>query len=134
MNAVHIARFIGEQALMAETAGRLKAVPESVAAPFSPLVALMLRSTAQAAKRPAEESPPLTELVAQARWARASDRDDLAMIAMASLVTGQNREACERRQLVAGARTQGGSWLPAMVNCLAQTMASPGGTETRRRP
>jgi DNA-binding CsgD family transcriptional regulator len=128
MNAVHIAWFIGDYALMAETADRFKAVTESAAAPFSPLVALMLRSTAQAAERPLEDSPPLTALVAQARCTRADDRDDLAMIAMASLVTGQNREAYELTgQLVAEARAQGRiGWLPAMEDCLAQALVFAG--------
>jgi DNA-binding CsgD family transcriptional regulator len=129
MNAVHVAWFIGDQALMADTVGRFKAVSESVAAPFVPLITLMLRSTAQAIERPPpEDSPPLATLVAQAQCCRTGDRDDLAMIAMASLVTGQNNEARELAgQLVDEARVKGRiGWLPAMANCLAQALVFDG--------
>jgi DNA-binding CsgD family transcriptional regulator len=129
MNAVHVAWFLGDQALMADTAGRFKAVAESVAAPYVPLIALMLASTAQAAEQPPpEDSPPLATLVAQARRCRAGDRDDLAMIAMASLVAGQNSEARELSgQLVDEARAEGRiGWLPATANCLAQALVFDG--------
>ena len=128
MNAVHVAWFIGDQALMADTADRFKAVARSVAAPFAPLVTLMLCSAAHAAEQPPEDSPALARLVAQARSSRAGDRDDLAMIAMASLVAGQNREARELAgQLVDEARAEGRiGWLPAMANCLAQALVFDG--------
>lgn len=129
MNAVHVAWFIGDQALMAATADRLKMAAEYVAAPFVPLVALMLHSTAQAIGQLSPEgSPPLATLIAQARRSRAGDRDDLAMIAMASLVTGRDSEARELAgQLVDEARAEGRvGWLPAMANCLAQALVFDG--------
>jgi DNA-binding CsgD family transcriptional regulator len=128
MNAVHVAWFIGDQALMADSVGGFKAVAESAAAPFVPLVTLMLHSTAQGVERPPEDSPPLATLVARAQCCRAGDRDDLAMIAMASLVTGRNSEARELAgQLVDEARAKGRiGWLPAMANCLAQALVFDG--------
>ena len=129
MSAVYIAWFIGDQALIADTADRFKAVAESVAAPFVPLVELMLHSTARTVEQPPPEgTPPLATLVAGARRARAGDRDDLAMIARASLVTGQNSEARELAgQLVDEARAEGRiGWLPPMANCLAQALVFDG--------
>jgi len=51
MYAMHIAWFLGDRALMADTADRLKVVGGSVAE-LALLVQLMLRSAAQAAERP----------------------------------------------------------------------------------
>src|SRR6266704_3625793 len=128
MNAMHIAWFLGDRALMADTADRLRLVGGSVADPLAPLVQLMLRSTAQAAGRPADDHAQLSELVATARRCRAGHRDDLAMIAMVSLVTGLNRDARDlAAELVADARSHGRiGWLPAMLNCLAQALAFDG--------
>ena len=128
MNAMHIAWFLGDRALMADTADRLRLVGGSVADPLAPLVQLMLRSAAQAAGRPADDHAQLSELVATARRCRAGHRDDLAMIAMVSLVTGLNRDARDlAAELVADARSHGRiGWLPAMLNCLAQALAFDG--------
>jgi DNA-binding CsgD family transcriptional regulator len=128
MNAVHVAWFLGDRALMTEAAEQLNGLGWPVVEPFAPLVALMLRSTAQAVEQPDEESPSLAELVANARRSRMGDRDDLAMIAMASLVTGRNLEAVDlTSELVADARAHGRiGWLPAMVNCLTQALLFDG--------
>jgi len=128
MNAVHIAWFLGDPVLTADTADRLQAVGGSAAEPLAPLVQLMLRSAAQAAGRPVDDHGQLSELVATARRCRAGHRDDLAMIAMVSLVTGLNRDARDlAAELVADARAQGRiGWLPAMLNCLAQALVFDG--------
>src|SRR6266571_3982541 len=128
MNAVHIAWFLGDPVLTADTADRLQALGGSAAEPLVPLIQLMLRSAAQAAGRPADDHAQLSELVATARRCRAGHRDDLAMIAMVSLVTGLNRDARElAAELAADARAHGRiGWLPAMLNCLAQALVFDG--------
>jgi len=127
MYAMHIAWFLGDRALMADTAGRLRVVGGSVAE-LAPLVQLMLRSAAQAAERPGDDLPRLADLVAEARRSRADHRDDLAMIAMVSLVTGLNADARDLlTELAAAARAQGRiGWLPARLTCLAQALLFDG--------
>src|SRR5262245_2960639 len=94
MNALHIAWFLGDRALLADTADRLQllggADGGSDTEPLAPLVQLMLWSVAQADERPTEGLPRLAEMVAAARRWRAGDQDDLTMLAMACLVTGRN--------------------------------------------
>jgi len=128
MDAVHIAWFLGDWALLAATADRLRVVGGSVAQPLEPLVQLMLRWAAQAVERPTHDLPRLDELVAQARRWRASHRGDLAMIGIGSLVTGLNSQACDLLgELVADARAQGRiGWLPRVLTCLAQALLFAG--------
>jgi DNA-binding CsgD family transcriptional regulator len=128
MHAQHIAWFVGDRALLAGTAGRLRAVGGSLAQPYVPLVQLTLWSAAQAAEQVTDGLPPLADLVAQARRCRVGDRDDLAMLAMVCLVTGRNTDARDLLgELVADARAQGriGS-LPALLSCLAQALVFDG--------
>jgi DNA-binding CsgD family transcriptional regulator len=128
MYAMHVAWFLGDQALLADTAGRLRVVGGSGAKPLAPLVQLMLRSAAQAAGRPGEDLPRQAELVAEARRSLADHRDDLAMVAMVSLVAGLNAEARDLlAELVADARAQGriGS-LPTVLTCLAMALLFDG--------
>jgi DNA-binding CsgD family transcriptional regulator len=128
MDALHIAWFLGDRTLIAETADRLQVVGGSVAEPLAPLVQLMRWSAAQADERPTDGLPRLADMVAQARRWRAGDRDDLAMIAMVCLVTGRNADARDlAAALVADARTQGriGS-LPALLTYLAQALVLDG--------
>jgi DNA-binding CsgD family transcriptional regulator len=128
MYAMHIAWILGGRALMADTADRLRLVGGSVAEPLAPLVQLMLRSEAQAAERQGDDLPRLADLVAEARRSRADHRDDLAMIAMVSLVTGRNADARDLlAELAAAARAQGRiGWLPARLTCLAQALLFDG--------
>jgi len=72
--------------------------------------------------------PPLAELVAQARRARAGAREDLAGIAMVCLATGRNADACDLlADLVADAHAHGRTgWLPALLACLAQALVAAG--------
>jgi DNA-binding CsgD family transcriptional regulator len=128
MTALHVAWFLGDPALVAGTAERLKVLGRSDAEPLAPLVRLMLWSAAQADERVTEGLPPLADLVAAARRSRAGHRDDLAMIAMVCLVTGRNADARDlTAALVADARAQGsiGS-LPALLTYLAQALALEG--------
>src|SRR5262245_37250304 len=94
VDAMHIAWFLGDRALLADTADRLQllggADGGSDTGPLAPLVQLMLWSVAQADERPTEGLPRLAEMVAAARRWRAGDQDDLTMLAMACLVTGRN--------------------------------------------
>jgi tetratricopeptide (TPR) repeat protein len=126
--AMHVAWFLGDQALMADIADRLRVVGGSVAEPLAPLIQLMLRSAAQAAERPGDNLPRLAELIAEARRSRAGHRDDLAMIAMVSLVTGRNTDARDLlAELAADARSQGRiGWLPPALTCLAQALLFDG--------
>jgi len=128
MDALHIAWFLGDRALTADTANRLQAVGGSLAQPYVPLVQLTLWSAAQAVERATDGLPPLADLVAAARRSRAGDRDDLALIASVSLVTGRNAEARDLLgELVADARAQGRiGWLPTLLTCLAQAMVFDG--------
>jgi DNA-binding CsgD family transcriptional regulator len=128
MNALHIAWFVGDRVLVADTAKQLKAMGGSHAQPLVPLVRLLLWSVARADERPTEGLPRLAEMVSAARRGRAGQRDDLAMIAMVCLVTGRNADARELLAvLVADARAQGriGS-LPALLTCLAQALVLDG--------
>jgi DNA-binding CsgD family transcriptional regulator len=125
--AMHVAWFHGDQALMADTADRLRVVGGSVAE-LAPLVQLMLRLAAQAAERPGDNLPLLAELVARARRARAGDPYDLTMIAIVALVTGRVSDARDLlAELAADARAQGRiGWLPTMLTCLAQALLFEG--------
>jgi DNA-binding CsgD family transcriptional regulator len=128
MKAVETAWFLGDKALMTDTAGRLKAVGGFGAEPLRPLVQLMLWSAAQAEERPDSTLPPLDEVVTAAQRFRAGDQGDLAMIAEVCLVTGRNSDAralCET--LVADARAEGriGS-LSSLLTCLAQALVFDG--------
>jgi DNA-binding CsgD family transcriptional regulator len=128
MHALHIAWFVGDRVLVADTAERLMVMGGSHAQPLVPLVRLLLWSVARADERPTEGLPRLAELVAAARHGRAGDCDDLAMVAMVCLVTGRNADARELlAALVADAREQGriGS-LPALLTCLAQALVLDG--------
>jgi DNA-binding CsgD family transcriptional regulator len=128
MNAAYIAWFLGDGALIADTADRLAAVGRGDAEPLAPLVRLLLWWAVQADERPTDRLPPLADLVAAARRARADDPDDLMMIASVSLVTGRNADARELMMaLVADARAHGriGS-LPALLSCLAQALVFDG--------
>jgi len=128
MHAMHIAWFLGDNALIAETADRLRVVGGSDAEPLAPLIQLMLRSAAQAVERPTDNLPHLAGMVADARRSRAGHRDDLVMIAMVCLVAGRNSDARGLlAELVADARAQGriGS-LPALLTCLAQALVFDG--------
>ncbi len=127
-NAVRIAWFLDDRALMAETADRLTALGESVGGPFASLVALLLRSSAEPVGQVGEDGLPLAELVAEARRSRAGDRGDLTVIAMAGLVAGRSTEACElTAELVADARVNGRiGWLPVMLTCQAQALVLDG--------
>ena len=126
--AAHIAWFLGDQALMADVADRLRLLGGSVAEPLAPLIQLILRSAGQATERPSDNLPRLADLIAEARRSRADHRDDLAMIAMVSLVTGRNADACDLlAELAADARAQGRiSWLPPALTCLAQALLFDG--------
>ncbi len=127
-NAVRIAWFLDDRALMAETADRLTALGESVGGPFASLVALLMRSSTEPVGQVGEDGLPLAELVAEARRSRAGDRGDLTVIAMASLVAGLSTEACElTAELVADARAKGRiGWLPVMLTCQAQALVLDG--------
>jgi DNA-binding CsgD family transcriptional regulator len=128
MNALHITWFLGDRALIADTAERLKLARGSVAQPYVPLVQLLLWSAAQADERPSDPLPGLADMMTQARRRRAGDHDDLAMIAMVCLVTGRNTDARELLgELVTDARSHGriGS-LPALLTCLAQALVLDG--------
>jgi DNA-binding CsgD family transcriptional regulator/tetratricopeptide (TPR) repeat protein len=131
ITALHVAWFLGDPALVAGTADRLKVRGGSDAEPLAslaPLVRLMLWSAAQADKRVTEGLPPLADLVAAARRSRTGNRDDLGTIAMACLVTGRNADARDlTTALVADAREQGsiGS-LPALLTYLAQALTFDG--------
>jgi DNA-binding CsgD family transcriptional regulator len=128
MTALHIAWFLGDPALVAGTAERLKLLGGSDAELLAPLVRLMLWSAAQADERVTEGLPPLADLVAAARRSRTGHRDDLAMIAMVCLVTGRNADARElTAALVADARAQGSiGLLPALLTYLAQAQIFDG--------
>jgi DNA-binding CsgD family transcriptional regulator/tetratricopeptide (TPR) repeat protein len=128
MNALQIAWFVGDRALIADTAERLQVLGSSVEGPLAPLVRLMLCLAAQADERVTDGLPPLADLVAAARRSRAGHRDDLAMIAMVCLVAGRNADARDLSAgLVADARAQDriGS-LPALLVCLAQALVFDG--------
>ncbi len=126
-NAVRIAWFLGDRALMVETADRLMGLSES-AGPFASLAALLLRSSAKPVGQLDGDGLALADLVAQARRSRAGDRGDLIVIALAGLVTGQNPEACElAAELAADARAKGRiGWLPVMLTCQAQALVLGG--------
>jgi DNA-binding CsgD family transcriptional regulator/tetratricopeptide (TPR) repeat protein len=128
MDALHIAWFLGDPALIADTADRLQVVGRSVAQPYVPLVQLALWSVAQAVEQPTDGLPPLADLVAAARRSRAGDPDDLALIASVSLVTGRNADGRELMMvLTADARAQGRiGWLPTLLTCLAQALVFDG--------
>jgi DNA-binding CsgD family transcriptional regulator len=128
MHAVHIAWFLGDRTLMDDTAARLEAVGESLPESLTPLVRLLLCSAAQAVEQTSDDPPRLAELVAEARRRRVDDPDDLAMIAMVSLVTGLNGEARDlMAELVADARAKGRiGWLPTVLTCLAQALVFDG--------
>jgi DNA-binding CsgD family transcriptional regulator len=128
MHALHVAWFIGDGALLVDTAERLRVVGGSDAEPLAPLVRLLLWSTAQADERVTAGPPPLAELEAAAKDGRAGDCDDLAMVAMACLVTGRNADARELlTALVADAREQGRvGRLPALLTCMAQALVLDG--------
>jgi len=128
LSAVHIAWFLGDQAVMADTAQRLRAAAGAVARPLAALVQLLLWPAAQAAGRPDPTLAPLDELVAQARRLRAGDRDDLAMVAMACLAAGRNADAGQLlAELVADARAQGRiGWLPTVLAGLAEALVFDG--------
>ena len=126
--AMHVAWLPGDRALVADTAGQLKAEAGAVAE-LAPLVQLMLCVAGQAAGRPTDDAlPRLAELVAEAQRTRAGDPYDLMMIALAALVTGRTAEARELLgALVADARGQGRiGWLPTLLTCLAQALALDG--------
>jgi DNA-binding CsgD family transcriptional regulator len=127
-NAVRIAWFLDDRAVMAGTADRLTALGESVGGPFASLVALLLRSSTEPVGQVSEDGLSLAELVAEARRSRAGDRGDLTVIAMASLVAGLSTEACELTvELVADARAKGRiGWLPVMLTCQAQALVLHG--------
>jgi DNA-binding CsgD family transcriptional regulator len=127
-NAVRIAWFLDDRAVMAGTADRLTALGESVGGPFASLVALLLRSSTEPVGQVSEDGLSLAELVAEARRSRAGDRGDLTVIAMASLVAGLSTEACELTvELVADARAKGRiGWLPVMLTCRAQALVLHG--------
>jgi DNA-binding CsgD family transcriptional regulator len=127
-NAVRIAWFLGDRALMTETTGRLMALNESVEGSFASLAALLLRSSAEPAGHLGDDGPPLADLVAQARRSRAGERGDLTVIAMAALATGQSRQACElAAELAADARAKGRiGWLPVLLTCQAQALVFEG--------
>jgi tetratricopeptide (TPR) repeat protein len=128
MDALHIAWFLGDAALIADTADRLQVAGGSVAQPYVPLVQLTLWSVAQAIELPIDGLPPLADLVAAARRSRAGDPDDLALIASVSLVTGRNADGRELMMaLTADARAQGRiGWLPTLLTCLAQALVFDG--------
>ena len=128
MHAMHMAWFIGDRALIADTADRLQLVGGGDAEPLAPLVQLLLWSAAQADGRPTDGLPQLAELLGLARRQRAGDLDDLTMIAMVCLLTGRNADARDLTSaLVDSARAQGriGS-LPALLTCLAQALVFDG--------
>ena len=125
---MHVAWLPGDRALVADTAGQLKAEAGAVAE-LAPLVQLMLCAAGQAAGRPTDDAlPRLAELVAEAQRTRAGDPYDLMMIALAALVTGRTAEARELLgALVADARGQGRiGWLPTLLTCLAQALLCDG--------
>ncbi len=128
MNAMHIAWFLGDRALIADTADRLTAMGGGDAEPLAPLVQLMGWSAAQAAERSSDGLLRLADLVTAARRARAGHPDDLAMTAMLCLVTGRNAEARDLLgELAADARAQGRiGQLPALLSCLAQAQVFDG--------
>jgi DNA-binding CsgD family transcriptional regulator len=128
MHALHVAWFIGDGALLVDTAERLRVVGGSDAEPLAPLVRLLLWSIAQADERLSAGSPPLAELVAAAKDGRAGDCDDRAMVAMVCLVSGRNADARELLAiLVADARELGRvGRLPALLTCLAQALVLDG--------
>jgi DNA-binding CsgD family transcriptional regulator len=128
MHATLIAWFLGDRALIAKTADRLRVLSGAVAEPVAPLVQLTLRAAAQAAERPGDDVPRLAELAARARRSRAGHRGDLAMIAIVSLATGLNADARDLlAELVADARAQGRiGWLPTLLTYLAQAQLFDG--------
>jgi DNA-binding CsgD family transcriptional regulator len=128
MNAVQIAWFLGDQALMADTAGRLQAVSAAGAGSLAPLAQLALWSAAQAQERPPGALPPLAATVAAARRSRAGHHDDLAVIASVCLVTGRNSDARDvTAELVADARLAGRiGTLSSLLTCLAQALVFDG--------
>jgi DNA-binding CsgD family transcriptional regulator len=128
MHALQVAWFLGDGALLADTAERLRVVGGSDAEPPEPLVRLMLWSAGQADERLTNGLPPLADLVAAARSGWPGDGDDLGMVAMVCLVTGRNADARELlAALVPDAREQGRlGWLPALLTCLAQALALDG--------
>src|SRR6266545_3250356 len=128
MNAMHIAWFLGDRALIADTADRLTAMGGGDAEPLAPLVQLMGWSAAQAAERSSDGLLRLADLVTAARRARAGHPDDLAMTAMLCLVTGRNAEARDLLgELAADARAQGRiGQLPALLSRLAQAQVFDG--------
>jgi len=128
MNALQIAWFVGDRALIADTAERLKVLGSSVEGPPAALARLMLWLAAQADEQVTDGLPPLADLVAAARRSRAGHRDDLAAIAMVCLVTGRNADARDlTAALVADARVQGSiGILPAMLIHLAQALVFDG--------
>jgi DNA-binding CsgD family transcriptional regulator len=121
--AVPIAWLVGDRALLGATAQRLRAAAGPAA---GPLVGLLGWPATQ--QRPGCGLPPLAELVAQARRARAGAREDLAGIAMVCLATGRNADACDLlADLVADAHAHGRTgWLPALLACLAQALVADG--------
>jgi DNA-binding CsgD family transcriptional regulator len=126
--AMHVAWYAGDRGLVADTAGRLRAVGGSLGEPFTPYVQLMLRLARQVAERPGEDLPALPDLVAQARRSRAGSPYDLTIIAIAALVTGRIPDACDLLgTLVTDARTLGRiGWLPSLLMCLAQALLLDG--------
>jgi ATP/maltotriose-dependent transcriptional regulator MalT len=128
MNALHTAWLVGDPALIADTAERLRSMGGSDADPLAPLVQLMLSSAAQVQQRPGEDLPRLADIVATARRSLAGNGDDLAMVAMVCLEVGRTAEARDlAAALVADARSQGriGS-LPALLTYLAQALVFEG--------
>jgi DNA-binding CsgD family transcriptional regulator len=127
-NAVRIAWFLGDRAVMTETTDRLMALSDSVGGSFASLAALLLRSSAEPAGQLGDDGPPLAALVAEARRSRAGERGDLTVVAMAALATGQSPEACElAAELAADARAKGRiGWLPVMLTCQAQALVFDG--------
>jgi DNA-binding CsgD family transcriptional regulator len=126
--AMHVAWYAGDRGLVADTAGRLRAVGGSLGEPFTPYVQLMLRLARQVAERPGEDLPALPDQVAQARRSRAGSPYDLTIIAIAALVTGRIPDACDLLgTLVTDARTLGRiGWLPSLLMCLAQALLLDG--------
>jgi DNA-binding CsgD family transcriptional regulator len=127
MNALHIAWFLGDRALIADTAERLKVLVGSVEEPLMPLVQLVLWSAAQADEWSRDGLRRPADVMGQPRRWPTGDRG-LVVIAMACLVIGRDADARDLSAgLVADARAQGRIGpLPALLTCLAQALAFDG--------
>jgi DNA-binding CsgD family transcriptional regulator len=128
IQALDTAWRLGDRALIADIAARLKAMDGSGAEPLAPLVQLMLWLAAQAGEWVTDSPSRLADLVAAARRSRACNRDDLAMIAMVCLVTGRNTDARDLTvALIADSRAQGSTGsLPALLTYLTQALLFDG--------